>query len=221
MRFDVMFTLSPHLFTAMPSSSTQTASLDAHTLEALRNRDPDAVECWIYSKRDFIRSVLFRFTKQADMAEDLIQETFLQALRSLPSFRGDAKITTWLYSIARNVALSRIRRSRRYSYLESDTLEHVQATTEGDLSNKADRSSPADDTVRSEEMQLLHDAIGELSPSYREVVKLRDLEELSTREVAKRLDLSRVNVRVRLHRARKALREQLEPQFDTTYRMAA
>jgi RNA polymerase sigma-70 factor (ECF subfamily) len=70
-------------------------------------------------------------------------------------------------------------------------------------------------------MRLLHDALDELSPSYREVVALRDLEELSTREVAEQLGLSRVNVRVRLHRARTALREQLQPRLDAAYRVAA
>ncbi len=204
----------------MPASEA-TGYPDDDALTALRNREPDAVERWIYSKRDFIRSVLFRYTKDGDMAEDLIQETFLQALRSLPSFRGDSKITTWLYSIARNVALSRIRRTQRYNYLDSETLEHVQATSGGELETNTEGPSPADDTMRSEEMRLLHDALDELSPSYREVVALRDLKELSTREVAEQLGLSRVNVRVRLHRARTALREQLRPRLDSAYRAAA
>jgi RNA polymerase sigma-70 factor (ECF subfamily) len=204
----------------MPASDA-TGYPDDEALTALRNRDPEAVERWIYGQRDFIRSVLFRYTKDGDTAEDLIQETFLQALRSLPSFRGDSKITTWLYSIARNVALSRLRQTRRYNYLESETLEHVQATSEGELETNTEGPSPADDTVRSEEMRLLHDALDELSPSYREVVALRDLEELSTREVAEQLGLSRVNVRVRLHRARTALREQLQPRLDAAYQVAA
>lgn len=203
------------------SAPEATGYPDEQTLQALHDRDPDAVEQWIYSKKDFIRSVLYRYTKQSDMAEDLIQETFLQALRSLPSFRGDAKITTWLYSIARNVALSRLRNTRRYSYLDGETLEHVQATSDGELETNRPHHSPADDTVRSEERRMLHEALDELSDSYREVVTLRDLEELSTQEVADRLGLTRVNVRVRLHRARAALRQELEPRLDTAHRMAA
>jgi RNA polymerase sigma-70 factor (ECF subfamily) len=70
-------------------------------------------------------------------------------------------------------------------------------------------------------MRLLSEAMEELPESYRQIIHLRDLNELSTREVADKLGLSRVNVRVRLHRARNALRETLTPRFDTAYRAAA
>lgn len=204
--------------TVAPAEDARPTGAD---LEALQNRDTEAIKRWIYGQRDFIRSVLHRYTHDAGTAEDLLQETFLQAIRSLPSFRGDAKITTWLYSIAKNVALTRHRKNKRYSYLSDEKLEHVHATSDDTSPLEKTSTSPAAATVHNQEMQLLTEALDELSDSYRQIIALRDLNELSTREVADQLGLSRVNVRVRLHRARKALRETLQPRLDPTYRAAA
>lgn len=200
----------------MPDS----ASLSDADLEALRNRDPEAVRRWIYGHRDYIHSVLRRYSEDDETARDLVQETFFQALRSLPEFRGDSKITTWLHSIAKNVALTRHRENKRHSYLEEETLEHVQATSRPDTLAST-TSTPVEHAERDDENGLLYEAMGTLSESYRQIIRLRDLEERSTKEVAERLGLTRVNVRVRLHRARKALRDELEDRFDDAYETAA
>ena len=213
----------------MPSPSSASALSDIDPLEstpsedeleALRNRDPEAVRRWIYGHRDYIEGVLRRYSADAEIARDLVQETFFQVLRSLPDFRGDSKLTTWLHSIAKNVALARYRKDKRHSYLEEETLEHVRVT-----SNPGGAPSPYLDPVegaeRDEENSILYEAMDELSESYREIIRLRDLEEKSTKEVAEQLGLTRVNVRVRLHRARASLRETLESRFDGSYQMAA
>jgi RNA polymerase sigma-70 factor (ECF subfamily) len=189
-------------------------------LEALRNRDPNAVRRWIYGHRDYIEGVLHRYSADAEIAKDLVQETFFQVLRSLPDFRGDSKLTTWLHSIAKNVALTRYRKDKRHSFLEEETLEHVRmASTAGAPSSPY--PDPAEGAERGEENNLLYEAMDELSENYREIIRLRDLEEKSTKEVAEQLGLTRVNVRVRLHRARGALQEVLESRFDESYQMAA
>ncbi|WP_263819763.1 RNA polymerase sigma factor [Salinibacter sp.] len=196
----------------MPDSASPLTDDD---LEALRNRDPDAVRRWIHGNRDYIHSVLQRYSSSSERARDLVQETFFQALRSLPNFRGDSKVTTWLHSIAKNVALSQHREDQRHSYLEEDTLEHVQA---GTTPEKSMGSNPLKETQAAQKYTLLHEAMEELSESYRRIIRLRDLEERSTKEVAEQLDLTRVNVRVRLHRARRALRDALQSRFDDAYR---
>lgn len=203
----------------MTDASTPPTDAD---LEALRNRDPEAVRRWIYGNRDYIHSVLQRYSSSSERARDLVQETFFQALRSLPDFRGNSKVTTWLHSIAKNVALAHHRKDQRYSYLEEETLEHVRATSSSEdaansFSAGSIAKSPVEDAEREQEYSLLYDAMEELSDSYREIIRLRDLEERSTKEVAQRLDLTRVNVRVRLHRARTALREALEGRVDDSY----
>jgi RNA polymerase sigma-70 factor (ECF subfamily) len=175
-------------------------------LEALRSRNPKAVRRHIYDNRGYLKSILRRFTETEAIAEDLLQETFFQALRSLPNFRGDSKLSTWLYSIP----------------LEEETLTRVAAQSDGHPGNPSGTApswDPAEQTTRNEEKTLVHEALEELSDNYREVIKLRDLEELSTEETAERLGLTRVNVRVRLHRARKKLETILDDRFDADYEL--
>lgn len=204
------------------SSDSLPDRLPEAELEALRNRDPDAIRRHIYGSRAFIKNVLRRFTETEETADDLLQETFFQALRSLPDFRGESKLSTWLYSIAKNVALARYRKEKRRSPLEEETLTRVAA--QGDTAGTSPNGppptwDPVEETTRNEEKELLHEALEMLSDNYREVIELRDLEELSTEETAERLDLTRVNVRVRLHRARKKLKSVLDEQFDADYRL--
>ncbi|MFB6230194.1 MAG: RNA polymerase sigma factor [Salinibacter sp.] len=210
----------PETASAPSDDPPHDATLSEAELQALRNRDPEAVQRWIYGHRDYIEGVLRRYSDDQRVARDLVQETFFQALRSLPNFRGDSKITTWLHSIAKNVALARYRKDQRHSCLEEDTLEHVRVTT-SDGPPPSSYRSPAEGAERDQENSFLYEAMGELSESYREIIRLRDLEELSTKEVAEELGLTRVNVRVRLHRARKALREVLESRLDHAYQMMA
>ena len=204
-----------------PNADEMPDRLSETELEALRSRAPEAVRRHIYGNKDYLQSVLRRYTETEETARDLLQETFFQALRSLPNFRGESKLTTWLYSIAKNVALARYRKDKRRSPLEEETLMRVAAREEdgGALAGHA-TWDPADHAVQSEETALVQNALEELSDNYREVIELRDLKELSTKEVAERLGLTRVNVRVRLHRARQKLEAVLDDQFDANYRIA-
>jgi RNA polymerase sigma-70 factor (ECF subfamily) len=204
-----------------PNSASEDGRLSAAELAALRNRDPEAVRRHIYGNRDFLRSVLHRYTETAETAQDLLQETFFQALRSLPDFRGASKITTWLYSIAKNVALARYRKDKRRSPLEEETLTRVAARS-GERAGGGSHASwdPVEETTRNEETALVREALESLSENYREIIELRDLKERSTKEVAEELGLTRVNVRVRLHRARQKLEEVLDGRFDPDYHAA-
>ncbi len=202
-------------------SIDEAGSLSDAELQALRNRNPEAVKKHIYGNKDYLRNVLRRYTEAEETARDLLQETFFQALRSLPDFRGESKITTWLYSIAKNVALARYREDKRHSPLEEETLTQVATRTADRAGGRSHASwDPVEETTRSEETALVHEALEELSENYREVIELRDLNELSTEEVADKLGLTRVNVRVRLHRARKKLEAVLDDRFDADYQMA-
>lgn len=195
-------------------------SLSDDDLQALRNRDPEAVRRLIYERRDYIAGVLRRYSANATVARDLLQETFFQALRSLPNFRGESKVTTWLHSIAKNVALARYRTDKRQRLMEEDTLEHVHATSAAAATAPPPYPDPATRAVRAQETSALYAAMEDLSDSYREIIRLRDLEEKSTQEAADELGLTPVNVRVRLHRARKALREVLASRFDAPHTWA-
>lgn len=191
-------------------------------LQALRDREPDAVERWIYGHRELVYHFLLKRVKDEDTAQELLQETFFQALRSIPSFRGDSKVSTWLCSIARNLAYKHFREQDRYTTAESETLEYINHVGgERSTTHSTYNGNPRSHAERSQRKQMIYAAMDELPDSYRQIIRLRDLEERSTEEVAEELDLTRVNVRVRLHRARKRLKSLLDPQLTSDYRLAA
>jgi RNA polymerase sigma-70 factor, ECF subfamily len=146
-----------------------------------------------------IRSIL------ADDAEteDVMQDAYVRAYEHLRQFAGRSQFRTWLTRIAVHEALARIRRSLRFSSPaaatspDGDPMESFAASTR----------NPEQQAANSELRQLLEQAISQLPESYRSVFMLRDVEEMSIDEVADILDLSQGSVKVRLHRARRALRK--------------
>jgi len=183
---------------------------------ALRAREPQAIDNLVREHQELIRKFLYRFVSDAETVRNLVQETFYQALRSIDGFRGGSQVSTWLCSIAKHVAIAHLRKARRQRAVTSDTLDYVQAQQDSGPAQFVPpfAPNPQDDLERGERQRLVRDAIDQLRPSYRTVLTLRDLHELSTAEVADRLSITEVNVRVRLHRARKALRNLLAAHFD-------
>jgi RNA polymerase sigma-70 factor (ECF subfamily) len=145
-----------------------------------------------------IRAVL-----RSDSAEveDAMQQTYLQAYRALGGFQGASSVATWLTRIALNVALGIVRRQRVAAV---DLAREVSGMT-GDARDEG----PEANVARREAAELLERAVGRLRDEHRVVFVLREVEQLSTAETAEALDLTEENVKVRLHRARLALRELL------------
>jgi RNA polymerase sigma-70 factor (ECF subfamily) len=145
-------------------------------------------------------------------AEEVAQETFLKAFRNLAGFRGEAKFGTWLISIALNEARSRIRRNKtvRVVSLDQDPDEpgHISPALLQDW-----REIPSQVLERSEMRLILREAVDALPDNYREVLLLRDVEELSTLEAATVLQISTASIKVRLHRARMMLQKDLAPKL--------
>lgn len=165
--------------------------------------------------RPYERSVyvmaLSLLQNEAD-AEDAAQEAFLKAFRNLASFRGDAKFSTWLISIALNEARGRLR-SRKNVKIESldespDGQGQVSPTLLRDW-----REIPSEALERKEVRLLLQHAVADLPSIYREVFLLREVEELSVNESAEALGITVASVKVRLHRARIMLQKKLVPQL--------
>jgi RNA polymerase sigma-70 factor, ECF subfamily len=159
--------------------------------------------------------IALSFMKNESDAEDVAQEAFLNAFRNLASFRGQAKFSTWLISITVNAARGRL---RRQSLVRMDSLD--QTPEEGGHVSPALlrdwREVPSEALERKEIREMLRAAIGGLAPIYREVVMLRDVEELSVEETATTLTISVASVKTRLHRARIMLQKVLAPQLRTT-----
>jgi len=173
------------------------------TIEALKAGSEHAFRCLFEQERERLRRFVLKLVEDADEAENIVQETFTEAYRQIEDFRGESSVSTWLFSIAKHLAYGHLRTSDRHNYLEHETIEFLQ------VDRKTTETRTQKDVELSERKQIVHDALQELPEHYRRVVQLRDLQEKSTAEAADELDLTEVNVRVRLHRARKALREHL------------
>ena len=157
--------------------------------------------------------LLFSLLKNQSEAEDAAQETVIKVYTNLHLFRGDARFRTWVLSIARNEGLGRLRKLgvRREESLESGSEEASGDFTPAILTSW--REVPAAALEQKELGEILRKAIDGLPEIYRNIVVLRDIEELDIRETAAVLGISEAAVKVRLHRARAMLQKQLAPQL--------
>ena len=156
-------------------------------------------------------AVARRLMRSEEEARDALQEAFVLAFRALPKFAGQSRLSTWLHRIVVNAALMRLRacRSRPEEPLEPllPAFQEDGHTVRRYATWSAD---PEQLAGRAEVRRSVRAAIDRLPQSYRTVLVLRDLEELDTAEVAERLGVTPNAVKIRLHRARQALRELLE-----------
>jgi RNA polymerase sigma-70 factor (ECF subfamily) len=158
-----------------------------------------------------VYNLALRMMNDPQEAEDVLQETFISAFRALDRFQGRSQLSTWLYRIAYNAALMRLRKRR----VPVESLDEVRETEDGELMPRqlVDWTALPGELLLSKEFRgKLDAALGSLPESLRSVFVLRDIEGLSTAETAAVLGLTETNAKVRLHRARLALRERL-----TTY----
>lgn len=157
-------------------------------------------------------AVALRLTGDAEVAGDVVQEGVFTAFRKLDSFEGRSKLSTWLHRIVLNQALQVIRSRKRRAATSIDDLQPAFDET-GHRTQPA-LPPPVAPEVLVQQAQVrksVRDAIDQLPEAYRTVLLLRDIEELGSTEVASLLDISEGNVRIRLHRARAALKRLLEP----------
>jgi RNA polymerase sigma-70 factor (ECF subfamily) len=149
--------------------------------------------------------------------EDAAQETVIKVYLNLKNFRGDSQFRTWVLSIARNEGLGRLRKAvtRREDSLDAETHDSMDQT--GDYTPAvltSWREIPSEALERQELGAILRKAVEGLPPIYRNVVLLRDIEEMDVRETAAALGITEGAVKVRLHRARALLQRELAPQLE-------
>lgn len=181
------------------------------SLERLRARDPEefARVVDVYAPR--LYRLALKMLRDPQDAEDVLQEAFLKAYQGLSGFDGRAQLSTWLYRIVVNEALMHLRRRAP----ETVSVEAPSDTEddEGPLEIVDWCCLPEEELLSAEARQVMEEAIQQLPPTLRVVFLLRDVEGLSTREVAEALELSEGAVKVRLSRARARLRELLTAYF--------
>ena len=188
---------------------------DEATLVAqLRAGDEAAFEQVVRAYGGRLLAVARRIVGTEEDARDVVQDAFMNAFKSLDRFEGNSKLSTWLHRIVVNAALMRLRTRKRKpeqsiesmlpSFLEDGHHEERFQSWE----------EPADKLMeRAENRQLVRQQIDALPEGYRTVLVLRDIEGLDTEETAKVLGLSVNATKIRLHRARQALRTLLAPHF--------
>jgi RNA polymerase sigma-70 factor (ECF subfamily) len=157
-----------------------------------------------------VRSLVYRLV--GGEAEDLVQDVFVQVYRSLPGFRGEAQVSTWLYRIATNRCLDYLRRHRR---TEGKVISLENCAEEHSLEPLAvPLASPEARTVAVDLRREIRRCLAALPADLRAVVVLRDLEGLEYREIAAVLGLPLGTVQSRLHRGRNLLRDKLGPYLE-------
>lgn len=169
--------------------------------------DKDAFGLLVERHESKVYGLCLKMLGNPEDAEDVLQEVFIKAFQALPGFREEARFTTWLYRIAHNACLMRIRKKK----LETVSLDRPLDVEEGHIQREVTdwSTDPRADLMTEELGSVLTQHINELNPDNRIVFVLRDIHGLSTDDTASVLGLSVPAVKSRLHRARLYLRERL------------
>lgn len=195
---------------------SEAATYDDLLIERIKNGDHDAYHDMVARYWDRIFTRVHQLLKNPQDAEEVTQDAFIRAHRGLANFRGDASFSTWLYQIATNLAHNRywywFRRKRDYSISLDQPL-----SDEGDLTLEnvmpCGGETPLDAAVTQEFVERVAACMDELGAKHREVLILRNVQNLSYEVIARQLDISVGTVKSRIARARERLRDLMGSDF--------
>jgi RNA polymerase sigma-70 factor (ECF subfamily) len=178
-------------------------------IELAKARDKKALTQLVKNYEQTIYNFSFKICRDRDKAENIMQETFYSMIKHLNQFDSKSKLSTWLYRIVANHCLMQVRKEKHRQFVSLDNDESLF-----EEKYTADYSKlPTKYTENEELKKILDEAISKLSPDYRMIFLLRDVEGLSTEETAEASKLSISAVKSRLHRARAFLRNELTKEF--------
>jgi len=182
-------------------------------IERLKRHDERAFNELVITYEQRVFRLVFRMLGRRDEAEDMAQEVFVQVFKAVSTFRGDSKLSTWIYRIAVNLCKNRIKYlSRRHDGTQQELepvadrapLSEAKGVTFGDVARP-------DHMVEGFQLEkIVHKCISELDPDFREVLILADVEDLSYQEIAEITGLADGTVKSRIHRARAMLKTKVE-----------
>ncbi len=175
-------------------------------IEEAREGDHRAFESLVRQTYADTYTLAFRLVGNEEDARDVVQETYLRAHKGIQKFRGDAQLSTWLHRITANCASTFLGRRGRD--------RHEQLQDETDVVDDHPQRDPAQRADLGDLRSHLVEALMHLPPKLRAVVVLRDIYDMSHQSIAEQLDITESAAKVRLHRARKRLRERLYPLND-------
>lgn len=190
-----------------------TINNDQHYINKVKAGDTNAFAILIDNYKDMVFSLAMKVMKNREEAEEVSQDTFIKAYRSLHSFKGDSKFSTWLYKITYNNCMDRVKKiARTYN---TNTIDEV-------VENRIESTDSVLDTIeRKERAELMKDCMNELPEDERTILWMFYYQELSLKEIIDVTSYSEANLKVKLHRARKKLLSivqlKLEPEMIDHY----
>lgn len=191
-----------------------TSRQEKRLIRRLKQRDEQAFLTIVTRYQHKVYNVVYRMLGDPHEAEDLSQEVFITVLKNIDSFRGESQFSTWLFRIAINHSKNRIKFLKRRA---ADRMQTIDDTPEGAMMfNPLGSALPRpDEKAMGHQLEkAMQRALSNLDPEHREVVVLRDIENLSYQEIGDITGLTAGTVKSRLFRARTALKEQLSKQYD-------
>lgn len=184
---------------------------DAELVEITKAGDNRAFDELVRRYRDRVFRLCTKILRHEDDAAEALQDAFLSAYRGLPKFKSESTFSTWLYRIATNASLMKLRR-RRDGHVSYEQSQGVNAEAEP-LAIPDWSAQPLDELLDSETREVLGREVDQLPANEKEVFVLRDIMEQSNADVAQELGLSIAAVKSRLHRARLHLRDRMNRYF--------
>lgn len=187
---------------------------ESELLDGLRRRDRMACTCLLKFYAPRLLRLAGQLMGDPDEAEDVLQDAFIRACDRIDSFRGESGLGTWLHRIVINTALMRLRARRTSVADDVETLINNDGSAQAWQSVSGRSIEPSREVLGAELMDAMNAAVSRLPETLRTAFVLRDVEGMSTREAAELLDVSESALKVRLHRARLALRQELAPYLE-------
>jgi RNA polymerase sigma-70 factor (ECF subfamily) len=179
---------------------------DEDLIERFQNGDLYAFDLIVKRYKNQLLNFVYRFLGNAEEAEDLVQETFLRVYRNRKAYQKVAKFSTWIYTIAGNLAKTELRKRKRRKFFSISDLGYNEK--DYDISDEA--YNPEKDVDGRMKEEIIHREIDELSPKFREVIVLRDVQQLSYEEISQIVNIPLGTVKSRVNRGRLKLQEKLK-----------
>jgi len=196
---------------ASDETGARDGASDADLVRRAQGGDSTAFDELVARYADKVHRLTFKVLRQEEDAEDAMQEAFLSAYRSLGRFEGKSAFSTWLYRIAMNAALMRLRKRRQKMVSLEQPTDREESQVTMQIADWA--RTPVEDVLNDELRGVLERAVDSLPEDLAQVFLLREVEGLSNTEAAEILELSVPAVKSRLHRARIQLRDRLNRYF--------
>ena len=193
-----------------------TTDQETQIIHKIIGGDTQAFAVLVDRYKDLVFTLAIRMMKNREEAEEVSQDTFIKVYKALPKFKGDSKLSTWVYKVAYNTCLDRIKKNKnRFNEITINFFTEYKLKTVGNA---------LDALEEKEQQQTIHDCLQQLASKDSFLLSLFYFEELSLEEISKIVDMEANTVKVNIHRARKRLaillKQKLEPETIQSYERA-